>query len=208
MYKERDFVKLKNARINGSKELKIARVLKVNEHTLLIKPYDSKNHRFQTQSETIAIHMVEPAPEIEEAKMPCGKAVLNKNTALCLLATNEQFKDIKRREKRVYYCVRCKGYHTTSQPWMPISIKYKIGQHPLMSEDVMIKGDIICERTVFKWLRDTLGLRISHNWFVRSLKDYKGTMREALESILASPESYIEFFFEKRFVSSHALEIN
>jgi hypothetical protein len=204
MYNEKDFVRLK---CSGNK---LAKVLKVNEKTLLVKIYNREANKFHPYLETVAISMIEPAELTEEERlnMPCGKVVLSKNTALMLLATNEQFKSDKRREKRVYYCTKCAGYHTTSQPWMPLLVRQHMNEHPLLPQDVTIKGDIICERSVFRWLRDTLGLQISHKWFKSSLKEFGETIRGALEKILSTPDSYIEFFFEKRFVKKHSLEIN
>lgn len=204
MIREKDLVKLK---CSGDK---LAKVVKVNEHTLTVKIFNKRANKFHPYAETVAVTAVEPAnlTPLELSKMPCGKVVLTKNTALMLLATNEQFKQVKRREKRVYYCTRCEGYHTTSQPWMPIAIKQQMELHPISQEALIVKGGIICQKTIFKWLRDVLGLRISQNWFKDSLKEYASSMREALEQIIQCPEDYIEFFFEKRFVSNHALEIN
>lgn len=45
----------------------------------------------------------------------CNKLKIDKIKALFIVANSKKSLNFNRRENRIYYCIECKSWHTTSQ---------------------------------------------------------------------------------------------
>src|SRR5690606_18629636 len=109
-------------RIRNNRRLGL--VLAVREHVAVVRPLFKSRKQLQPYRETIALRLLEKADLSREeiAMLPCGKRILSVNKAFEIVAANRIFTDDpKRKERRVYYCSRCRGFHTSSKvpvPWI------------------------------------------------------------------------------------------
>jgi len=172
-----------------------------------IRLYSPEHNRFSLFVESISSKYVKDVllPKEEYVKIACGKRVLSVNSAKALLAGNKLFLDEKRLECRIYFCERCKAFHTTSQRiHLPQNIKNSLHKAlPINPDDFMIKGKIISEAAVFRWIRDTIGLQIGRKVFYHHIVEYGGSVKAGLERIIEDPEAFLCFYFEMKLLSEY-----
>ncbi|MBT2560094.1 hypothetical protein J7E50_02515 [Pedobacter sp. ISL-68] len=188
-------------RLNRNKQLGI--VVSMRQHSLDVKMYRKQSNTFNPYVETVSLRIIKRAeisPE-EYLKIACGKKILNRNTALQLVAVNFVFADVERRkERRVYYCVKCQGFHTTSLRWLPVAIRVKLRDRPFKAY-LHRTGDLDkytstlhnWQTSLHHWLRDDIGLRIGKGTFLKTLHKYNDNDIEAIKKLVNTPAEYIEF---------------
>lgn len=180
--------------LNKSKQL--ALVVSGRLHAVVVRMYLKNDNRFSLQKETVTLRVVQRA-ELSSEEMwqtACGKHILSKNKALQLVAVNFVFTDVERRkERRVYYCTRCRGFHTTSMRWLPKAIRDKLRLHPFPAYLERTGKSINGSETLHQWLREDIGLKIGHRIFVKTLHDFEPDYQRAMQILLRTPGKYIEY---------------
>jgi len=182
-------------RIRNNRRLGL--VLAVREHVAVVRPLFKSRKQLQPYRETIALRLLEKANLSREeiAMLPCGKRILSVNKAFEIVAANRIFTDDpKRKERRVYYCARCRGFHTSSKVPVPWILFARLRSDPFEPE-LPIPTDNHLKHQVLVWLRDHIGVPISHALFDRSLLHYAPTYKEALDKLLIDPVAFIHFVY-------------
>lgn len=184
------------------KARQLAIVVSIRKNVADVRLYSKVYNNFRTQKETVTLSMLTWAELSKEefAKIACGKRVLNKNRALQVVAVNLSFKDNEnRKERRVYYCTRCEGFHTSSKRWLPKTIRDLLIEKPF---NLYFKrsGKQYINSTLFhKWLRDEIGIKIGRNAFLKTLQEFEPDIPKALEILQNTPARYIEFVLYEHF---------
>jgi hypothetical protein len=188
-------------RLNRNRKLGI--VVSKRKHSLVVRMYDIKTNTFASHSELISLRVIERAEITAEEylKIACGKKILNKNTALQLVAINFVFTDVeKRKERRVYYCIKCQGFHTTSMRWLPEEIRLKLQKCPFKAYldrtgNTEKYTDSLSgwQTGLHRWIRDDIGLKIGKETFLKTLRQYNDDDIEAIKMLVNAPAQYIEF---------------
>ncbi|MFF5382923.1 hypothetical protein [Pedobacter suwonensis] len=188
-------------RLNRNKQLGI--VVSMRQHSLDVKMYRKQSNSFSPYIETISLRVIERAeisPD-EYLKIACGKRILSKNAALQLVTVNFIFTDVERRkERRVYYCVKCQGFHTTSLRWLPEEIRRKLRErsfkaylHKTGDFDKHTSSLRNWQTSLHHWLRDDIGLRIGKGTFLKTLHKYNDDDLQAIKNLVNTPAEYVEF---------------
>lgn len=182
---------------------RLGMVLEVRKHVAIVRPYHPSKKRLHAYAETISRRMLVKAelPPEQLAALPCGKRVLSLNKAFEIVAVNRIFTDnAVRRERRVYYCTRCRGFHTTSQAKIPGVLLQRLRSDPFAQppDDV---HDGRYRRLVFLWLRDRIGVPMGYGMFLASLERYAPTDMEAIEKLLANTKAYLYFVYRHLYLS-------
>lgn len=175
---------------------KLAFILAVREHTVVVRYYDVIGHKLYTNREVFSKRMVLPANfEWEQLqKLPCGKRPLALNRAKMIVATNMIFKDnAKRLERRVYYCRRCRAFHTTAQFKLPIAFIKTLAENPYQQDSYENYLKISHRKRVWDWWHHTLGVRIPFGLFERIIADYGPTPEKAIIRIKLDPLAFMHF---------------
>ena len=182
---------------------KLAIVVGRRQHAALVRLYNSQQNTFSNYLETVALSTITKANLLPEQynTIACGKKILSKTTAFRLVAVNYVFTDIPfRRERRVYYCTRCRGYHTTSQRWMPPEILARLKKNPFPQYIIKKNIKVIHNyRDMHRWLRDDIGLRIDQRTFIKTLRQFEPDPSTAVKKLLDTPADYLEFMFYEIF---------
>lgn len=176
---------------------RLGRVLEVRKHVAIVRPYHASKKRLHGYAETISQRMLSKAelPPEQLATLPCGKRILSLNKAFEIVAVNRIFTDNEaRRERRVYYCTRCRGFHTTSKAKIPRALLDRLRSDPFVPPSEEIK-DGQYRRLVFRWLRDRIGVPMGYRLFLASLGRYAPTYTEALDKLLANTKAYLHFVY-------------
>lgn len=181
-------------RINTSKRL--ALVVSGRAHAVVVRMYLKDGNKFSFYPETVALRLVQRAELSNEEiqQIACGKHILTKNKALQLVAVNFVFTDVeKRKERRVYYCTRCRAFHTTSMRWLPKAIRDKLRLHPFPAYLERTGKSNRDSETIHHWLRDDIGLKIGQKMFVKTLYEFEPDYYRAMHILLSTPAKYVEF---------------
>ncbi|MDR2284861.1 MAG: hypothetical protein LBE37_16725 [Sphingobacterium sp.] len=175
---------------------KLALILAVREHTVVVRHYEVIGHRLSSNREVFSKRVVVPANlEWEQLeKLPCGKRPLALNRAKMIVATNMIFTDNARRlERRVYYCRRCRAFHTTAQFRLPIAFIKTLAKNPYESEGYENYLKISHRKRVWHWWYHTLGVRIPFGLFERIIADYGPAPDKAIIRIKLDPLAFMHF---------------
>jgi len=172
-------------------------VLAVRKHVAVVRPLFKSRRQLQPYHETITMRLLEKAdlPREEICALPCGKRILSINKAFEIVAANRIFTDNpERQERRVYYCTRCRGFHTSSKSKVPWILFARLRSDPFEPQ-LPIHTDNHLKHQVLVWLRDHIGVPLSNNLFDRSLLQYAPTYKEALDKLLIDPAAYLHFVY-------------
>ena len=175
---------------------KLAFVLAVREYTVVVRHYDVVEHKLSGNREVFSKRMVLPANfEWEQLqKLPCGKRPLSLNRAKMIVATNMIFTDNgKRLERRVYYCRRCRAFHTTAQFKLPVAFIKTLAENPYQSDGYDNYLKINHRKRVWYWWHHTLGVKVPFGLFERIIADYGPTPERAMIRMMMDPLPFMHF---------------
>lgn len=182
-------------RIRNNRRLGL--VLSVRQHVAVVQPLFKSREQLHPYHETISRRLLEKAdlPHEEMIALPCGKRILTIRKAIEIVAVNRIFTDNPmRRERRVYYCTRCHGFHTSSKPKIPWILFARLRSDPFEPQ-MPIPTEGHRKHQVLLWLRDRIGVPLSSSLFDRSLLHYAPTYKEALDKLLIDPVAYLHFAY-------------
>lgn len=181
--------------VNNNKRL--GRVLEVRKHVAVVRLYHASKKHLHGYPETISKRMLSKAELSPEqlATLPCGKRILSLNKAFEIVAVNRIFTDNDaRRERRVYYCTRCRGFHTTSKAKIPWVLLHRLRSDPF-TQPADAVHDGRHRRLVFLWLRDRIGVPMGYGMFMASLERFAPTHTDAIDRLLANTPAYLHFVY-------------
>ncbi|WP_164126430.1 hypothetical protein [Sphingobacterium luzhongxinii] len=179
-----------------SNNRKLAFVLAVRKHTVMVRYYDVIGHKLSANREVFTKRVVLPANLEREQleKLPCGKRPLALNRAKMIVATNMIFKDIEQRlERRVYNCHRCRAFHTTAQFRLPIAFMKTLAENPYQSDGYENYLKISHRKRVWYWWHHTLGVKVPFALFERIVAEYGPTPEKAIVRIKLDPLAFMHF---------------
>ncbi|MBL1411000.1 hypothetical protein [Sphingobacterium faecale] len=179
-----------------SAKRKLAFVLAVREHTVMVRYYDVIGHRLSASREVWSKRVVVPAHlEWEQLeKLPCGKRPLALNRAKMIVATNMIFTDNEKRlERRVYYCRRCRAFHTTAQFKLPVAFLKTLALNPYQADGVECYKKIGHRKRVWYWWHHTLGVKIPFGLFERIIAEYAPTPETAILQTQLDPLAFMHY---------------
>lgn len=182
--------------VQASNNRLLAFVYAVREHTVTVRFYDEEGKRLKGCLEVITKRFLSPTDFDWEqlSKLPCGKRPLSLNRSKMIVAVNLIFKDNERRqERRVYYCRRCKDFHTTAQFKLPVEFLKKLVANPYRNDEPENYYRIFYRKRIWHWWYYNLDVKISYRLFERIIAEYDPDPASAILRIKADPVAFMHF---------------
>ncbi|TJZ63015.1 hypothetical protein FAZ15_01580 [Sphingobacterium olei] len=177
----------------------LAMVVVVREHSVLVQVLNKGTNRFSPYRETVSRRVIKKVELTKEERdaLPCGKRPLSLGKAKMIVATNHIFKDDPaRHERRVYYCRRCRAFHTTGQFKLPMEFLKRLAENPYTPEEMAEYWRKACRKKVWRWWHTVLGIRVSFGRFEGSLKNYGDNRADAIKKMLVDPLNYLHHLYQ------------